>query len=293
MSRGSISRASLHEITSSPDDFYGLVVDDVARGLAAAVNGDLFAGFDATAVGDSLTLSITLPLSMDPADPAAAEYAAFTLTAGDGVTVNSVTQSPNHFGKIDLALSGTPAVGETWSLELNGTTYGYNVESGDDLSAVALGLASAVSSQFVVGLPAGGTTLTISAADGSAFTAAFAISEAGTLGAGAVSTVTAAYIAAAVQVTGAVAGGAQWSVTIDGRAYFYAGGENGESTDVGFVDVQILDDDTAGVIVVQSGGSTDVTEPTDQVTMGSGQVISVTAGDSFVGTFGTAVISGD
>ncbi|MCA9035164.1 MAG: hypothetical protein KDA91_08545, partial [Planctomycetaceae bacterium] len=53
------------------------------------------------------------------------------------------------------------------------------------------------------------------------------------------------------------------------------------------VDVTIIDDDTAGILITQSQGSTDVTEKTETVTIGGGQVTQSPSGNTFQGTFGT------
>ena len=57
------------------------------------------------------------------------------------------------------------------------------------------------------------------------------------------------------------------------------------------VDVTILDDEAPGVVITETDGGTSVVEPTEQVVMGIGQVIGNVTGNSFVGTFGAAIIN--
>ncbi|MFP6612284.1 MAG: hypothetical protein VB835_08235, partial [Pirellulales bacterium] len=57
------------------------------------------------------------------------------------------------------------------------------------------------------------------------------------------------------------------------------------------IDVAIDDNDAPGVVITETGGVTRVTEPTDRVVMGTGQVTGSVAGRTFIGSFGTAIIS--
>jgi len=267
-----------HEITSSLAGYYALTSEDVSMGLEAALKGDVFADLDVDRTGDAITITPETGT-------------AFTLeTDGDfGVTG---TQSTDHFARIDLALSGTPQVGEVWNLELDGTVYGYTVRAGDEIADVAGGIQSIVGSGYGSDLSADAMTLTVSAADGTAFTANFAIDNQGT-GSGSVSG-TQAWTEATLQVTGAaVAAGERWTLKANGADYSYVSGENGENTNLASLDVTVLDDDTPGIVVRQVGDGTNVTEPTYFVVMGSGQVIAVTGSDndSFIGTFGSSVIA--
>ena len=66
--------------------------------------------------------------------------------------------------------------------------------------------------------------------------------------------------------------GQNWQVSLNGTVYTYTGGDNGENTSVKSVDVKVLDQAVAGVFVQETGGSTDVIEPTDIVLLGVGQV---------------------
>ena len=54
--------------------------------------------------------------------------------------------------------------------------------------------------------------------------------------------------------------------------YTAVAGANGSSAVAPFVDVAIVDQDAAGVLVRETHSSTDVIEPTDLVLLGSGQV---------------------
>lgn len=94
-----------------------------------------------------------------------------------------------------------------------------------------------------------------------------------------------------IEGSGIVAAGEEWILTINGEKYSYVSGKNGEEESVASVDVRILDNNTPGVVVTQTGGSTSVTEPTNYVTLGSGQVTRAINDSTFEGTFGTSVIS--
>jgi hypothetical protein len=253
-----------HDITSDLSLFYGLNTADVARGLEATVKKDIFSDYEADLSGDTVT--ITGP--------------DFTLSKQGGLTVTNKVESTDHYETVNVALSGTPSAGDVWNLDLDGTTYGYTAQDGDLMTDVASGLKAVISSDYTVELE--NTTLTVRSADAAAFTAE--LTGSGTV------TGTKALTEAEIQVTGPVGAGETWTVTVNGKDYAYTSGDNGENTDLPFVDTLIADDDTAGVLVTQSNGLTVVTEPTDYVTMGSGQVISAGADDQFIGTFGTSVV---
>jgi hypothetical protein len=53
------------------------------------------------------------------------------------------------------------------------------------------------------------------------------------------------------------------------------------------VDVTVIDNDVAGILITQSKGSTDVTEITTTVPIGGGQVLELPSGTAIKGTFGT------
>ena len=61
--------------------------------------------------------------------------------------------------------------------------------------------------------------------------------------------------------------------------------------DVKSVDVKITDNDVAGVLVTQTGGSTNVTEPTTEASLGSGQVTGAANPNNFTADFGSSEIN--
>ena len=75
-----------------------------------------------------------------------------------------------------------------------------------------------------------------------------------------------------ITLSGPVASGNSWSVLLNGEVFTYVAGGNGETTDIGSVDVKIVDNEIAGVLVQETSGSTRVIEPTDLVLLGGGQV---------------------
>ena len=69
--------------------------------------------------------------------------------------------------------------------------------------------------------------------------------------------------------------GVTWTLSLDepgsdAAEYAYVTGKNGEITVPDAIDVRIVDNDAPGVLILQSGNSTDVIEPTEVVLLGSG-----------------------
>ena len=91
-----------------------------------------------------------------------------------------------------------------------------------------------------------------------------------------------AYDSLSLTLSGNVSAGEQWSVMLGGQVFRYTAGRNGESTTVASVDVKIADKDVAGVLVQETLGVTSVIEPSDLVLLGGGQVSRAEANDGAV-----------
>ena len=98
----------------------------------------------------------------------------------------------------------------------------------------------------------------------------------------------------------AIPAGALWTLTVsagpaisDMGLYSYLAGSNGESVQPPPVDARVTDDDAPGLLVLESGGGTNVTEPTRFVVLGEGfvtQFLSNSPTTSFLGDFGLALL---
>src|SRR5690606_31649262 len=112
-----------------------------------------------------------------------------------------------------------------------------------------------------------GGTLTVTKQGGGAFDAA-ASNGAGSF-AGALDPERYGRVAFVVPVSGTVHSGASWTLTLTGSGsaavYSYVAGAHGEQTQPASMDVRLTDDDAPGVLVLQSGDSTNVTEPSEFV----------------------------
>jgi len=193
------SRIGHSILAADLDHFLGVTRQDVADGLANAVNGDLGSEFTAQTGTNSVTVT----------GPA---FEAELLTPYTAATVT---------------LGGTPLAGQSWTLTRNGTPYVYTVQSGNDLNAVAQGLAT------LLGGTASGNSLSLSSA-GAVFTLSFKVS-AGSNGHASVSGTTLgfttgsgserAWTQAEIEIfdpaTPPPPVGAVWTVFLDGVAFEY------------------------------------------------------------------------
>ena len=103
-------------VTSDAGDFLGLSASDVAKGIAAAVNGDATGRFNATVPGSTVT--VTGP--------------AFLASISGAGTQGALTGTKGAFdGDTTLTLTGTPTVGEVWKVTINGADFGYGVQAAD------------------------------------------------------------------------------------------------------------------------------------------------------------------
>ena len=98
--------------------FVGYTLADVATGLAAAINGNIAAGFHATQSGS--TLSVTK-------NGGSSFTSAFTTSTG------TITTAPF---KVTATVTGAVVAGSKWTLTAD-ATFSYTTGFGDDLPAVA------------------------------------------------------------------------------------------------------------------------------------------------------------
>src|SRR6185436_14033156 len=148
--------------------------------------------------------------------------------------------------------------------------------AGDTATSVAAAVRTLLSGTgYTVG--GSGTTVTVKKADSTAFS--LRVSDATTLATRPTATITGTNDPlhwTKVRLTfGASAGtsiakDSTWSATLNGKAYTFVAGSDPKATLVAPVDVTITDADMLQVLVTQSGGSTDVIEPTSIAKLGSG-----------------------
>ncbi|HXG48652.1 MAG TPA: calcium-binding protein, partial [Methylomirabilota bacterium] len=269
----------------------GDTLEDVAVGLGALIDGT--SEFAATVSG--------LEIEITRADAAAFAVAfvgtgdlelvnprlrlsgpAFTLVPSANV---SMTASTPAWTESTLTLAGAVSTGVMWKLRLNGVEFIYTTETTDlDLAAIAVGLADVVNSAMGGAFSAtpDGDTVVIQAG-GQSFTAEIVreavdgtVSSGGSF-AGTLSTTHYAQIELTFTVAANVVPGTAWELVLNGRTYRYVAGSNRDVTRPASLDVRIADDDTPGVLVTESNGSTRVIEPSNFVVLGSGFVSQQTA----------------
>ena len=280
-------------LTSDTSAFLGVTATDVAQGLANAVNGDVTGQFDATAAGNKVT--VTGP--------------AFTLdasSAGQGTLTIDASSVHAFAGPLTVTVSGTVVANTTWTLTLNGLDFTYvaNATDGLNLPTVASKLAAVVGQSASFDATANGATLTITQPGGAPFTAVLKTGS-GSI-AGALSTTAYASLVLDVNTGGVIPSGSIWSISPNAGTtpssavpYRYVVGSNHDSAVPKPLDVQVADNDAPGVLVLQTHGSTDVTEPTSFAILGDGFVTSVINGcgasqspvTCFYGDFGTAELN--
>ena len=125
-----------------------------------------------------------------------------------------------------VALQGTPAAGEIWTLTLDGNTYATAPYSSGGLAGIASQLAALIpttpaaahgGAYYTVSLPAGGSTLTIRRVDQAApVTASVSVSNPATA-----KTVVVNPTKTTVEYSGMSFAGEVWAVTVDGKTYSY------------------------------------------------------------------------
>ncbi|MCX5669736.1 MAG: hypothetical protein NTU94_00225, partial [Planctomycetota bacterium] len=111
-------------------NYFGLGQSDVAKGLAAAVNGDLSQNFKVTVSASAITVSGPVAFTADFVGPLAGGLDVQGARALEGV----LTATP----------AGPVVAGDAWYLQLNDSDFSYVAELGDTLAEVIAGLAADV-----------------------------------------------------------------------------------------------------------------------------------------------------
>jgi len=259
-------------VAADVNDFYNLGLSDVALGLKAEIQGDVTTAFSGSVAGDVLTVSAKTPFT------ASIKEGSATLATAEAAYVDA-TVTP----------SGAVGMGSVWTLTLNGTDYTYIAGTDGDalnLAKVVEGLAAKVAADAGSGftVTADATTtpanpfLTVATNPSGE---AFVVRMTQPAGSPTITGTASADHYAALDITpqGTVSAGDAWTVTINGADYRYVSGASGEMTTLPSVDATVTDAQAPGVLVTQTDGSTRVTEPTDEVYLGSGQVVDASVGD--------------
>ena len=265
-----------HTIRASDLAAYeNLSLADVTQGLTAKVKGaDLASQYTATAdrVNDTITLNGKL---------------AFTAASGAGAVIDT-SASVHAFTQADVTLStlGNIAVtaGQTWTITLDGRSYSYTSLAGDNIAAVGTGLAHAISVDLDAGFTAAADANTAGLMHISRGGEAFVARMSSSSSASALGSIDGArsadkWMDITFKISGSVAIGNIWNATLNGTVYQYVAGSNGEMVNLPSVDVTVTDKSAPGVLVTQTGGTTQVTEPTTTVQLGAGQVASTATAD--------------
>ena len=253
---------------------------DIAQNLALAVHGSSrFDGIYTSGTGFTVRQRTgqAFVASMDASDG--------SLTANPTVWINAATPITD---------------GGVWSIVLDGVSYDFTAHTGDTHATIASALANLVdaSSAFETTYRTGDTIFTVQSAQ--PFVATMDAAD-GTFSGGRASSGTGKRYASAVfnltYVNGSVIHANDfWQITLnDGTAaelgFSYVAGHHGEDTEAKPEDVTIADDDAPSVLVTQSGGSTNVIEPTQFVVLGNGLVTALVDSTHFRGDFGTSVVN--
>ncbi|MDB4103809.1 hypothetical protein N9549_07040, partial [Acidimicrobiales bacterium] len=122
-----------HVITSDLDDFLGLSIERVAKGLEQSINGDIDRSYKATANGSTVTVSNERPFTVIDDRPADADPASL---APNRITNSDISAFVHAYTSLTLQL-GEGALGETYTVIINGQkAKGVFVTSLDDLLGV-------------------------------------------------------------------------------------------------------------------------------------------------------------
>ncbi|MDO9173613.1 MAG: hypothetical protein Q7V62_02340, partial [Actinomycetota bacterium] len=148
---------------------------DIATGLKTAID-TAAAGYTVTASGSTLTVSRYQDVAHPTRDNASFTALLSVLPYSEGsVKISQLTTS-----KVELDFSGQVKQGERWTIGLNGTNYFYDVQYGDDLGAVTLGLYNQLRPLTTLRTSLTGLVLTVANADQTAMSATYNVVAAGT-----------------------------------------------------------------------------------------------------------------
>lgn len=253
-----------HQLDSavSSDDFYALTLADVTRGLSAEIKGDDGAQFE---VEDDITPNVITVTGTG------GSFIDARNLSGSAVALSGTTVVADDL--LDIQLAGSADIGEVWSVTLDGSAvFDFTVTSANQpLASIARGLRDLINSRSDYRASIVGSTIIVRRVDGSALAADAQVTGQNSNGTMSVLPVS-VYSSLDITLSGAVQAGAAWSVLLNGDVFTYLAGENGESRQINSVDVKIVDDEVAGVLVQETLGNTSVIEPSDLVLLGSGQV---------------------
>ena len=306
---------------TDPGLLFGITADDVAAGLASAVDGDPTGRVRATACGSTITIGGSACGETILGGPALT----FTASASVGTITADKSSIPAYEGAMTLTLGGTPVAGDIWSIRLNGVDIGYGVQSHtvsgvpttDSLSTVAQQLAATITAAGLFTATWSSSSpdaLTITPNGLSPYTVSLDITNPGnaTPGTGTAtpnilpnSTTAYAKLVLDVSVSSTIELNDSWVLSLNAGStsasavsYTFVAGEHGETSLIAPIDVQVADDEAPGVLVLQPSGSTNVIEPSSFIVLGDGFVTSVlsscTSADatcSFKGDFGSSEVN--
>ena len=258
-----------------PATFLALTLDNVAAGLAAAVNADPSGHLTATAAGSRVTIDSVVPFTA-------------AITGGE-------------INDDDSSISPTSATSPSRSTRRRRSSSGIAGRSSSTASATSTprrwATATPRSPRSSRGVVNGssrfsatwtsGTTFTVSQRNDLPFVASMATAD------GSLperlrgrhdrrQDVRPRRVRRSTYITGtAVQPSDAWKITLNPDTpakldFSYVAGHHGEETAPDPMDVQIADDDAPTVLVTESGGSTNVIEPTRFVVLGQGLVTAVT-----------------
>ncbi|MBW1916222.1 MAG: hypothetical protein JRI86_15025, partial [Deltaproteobacteria bacterium] len=222
---------------------------------------------------------------------------------GDTLSIVPMAQKTFSSGEGNIEVNGQPYsgdainAGQAFVITIQGLNYIYiSGSNGDplDFNTVGEALKEAVEKDGVYSASFDGTTLTVNP-DFNAFSAELTGAEE-ISGTAAVSGTNSPDYYSDINLglavgSGSIGVGGVWTLTLNGVDYTYMVGNNGENLNIASVDVKVTDDDVPGVLITQVDGDTKVTEPTDQVVMGDGQITADGTFTRFVADFGSSVIN--
>ncbi|HMC70489.1 MAG TPA: hypothetical protein VKJ07_15140, partial [Mycobacteriales bacterium] len=280
-------------ITSPSGGFLGLTADDVAAGLAAAINGDPAGRFKACA-GTIGANGICTPGGSVLKITGPAFTAVTTVVASGTIAIDAVsTKAYRSDGAFTATVGGAITQGDTWTITLDGTPYSVQAQNVAGAAAkVASDLADLVngSGVFLATAAANSNTLSVSKVGGEPFAATLGSTNSQALplvsGTAATGVVVGteppadwyATLAYDVTLTATVPSGERWSVRLNRTHdtntavdYTWVAGRH-SFTKLSPFDVKVTDANTPGVLVLQPTGSTSVIEPTTTVVLGDGSI---------------------
>ena len=288
--------------TATPAD---TALTDIATKLAASIDQNLSVFYDADATGSVITVTRT---------DGASYVASVTLEDGTGAIVSGgsipTSASSSRYASAVLVVGGPGGAltkGDAYTLTLNRSIDPDAPASTDpnrdsvfrftagsrfnalDLIDVTAGLAAAINDDASNGLTAipDGRTITIDSASPI---------QVGTL-TPAFGTITIAG-ANTTQVTLTLAGGALvsegqvWELDLNSSSYRFIAPAIVSATRPNAVDVRIADDEAPEVLILETGETTRVVEPSNSVVLGTGSVTGILSSSSFITLLAPRPVSG-